>query len=100
MLAAIVALTLANAGPATAEPQVIQGPVVMKASEIRAYNARLAPDHPNYIRCARVEETGSLVRKAKVCRTNQEWARLEGAGNREAREAVENLQKGWTSSQN
>jgi hypothetical protein len=99
MLTAIVALTLANAGTAAAEPQVIQGPVVMKASEIRAYNARLAPDHPNYIRCNRVEETGSLVRKTKICRTNQEWARIEGAGNREARESVENLQKGWSNSQ-
>lgn len=99
MLAAIVALTLANAGTATAEPQVIQGPIKMKASEIRAYNARLSPDHPNYIRCARVEETGSLIRKTKVCRTNQEWARIEGAGNIVAREAVENLQKGWTNGQ-
>jgi hypothetical protein len=99
MLSTIVALTLANAGTATAEPQLIEGPIVMKASEIRAYNARLTPDHPNYIRCARVEETGSLVRKPKVCRTNQEWARLDGAGNREAREVVENLQKGWTNGQ-
>jgi hypothetical protein len=99
MLAALVALTLANAGTAAVEPQVIQGPVLMKPSEIRDYNSRLTPDHPNYIRCARVEETGSLVRKTRVCRTNQEWARIEGAGNREARETVENLQKGWTNGQ-
>jgi hypothetical protein len=100
MLAVVIALTLANAGTALAEPEVIQGPVLMKPAEIRAYNSRLTPDHPNYIRCSRVEETGSLVRKSKVCRTNQEWDRIESAGNREARETTENLQKGWTNGQN
>lgn len=97
MIVSLVAVILASAAPATTEPELISGPIKMSAKEIRAYNAMLPSDHPNYIRCARVEETGSLVKKKSVCRTNQEWARLDTAGNREAREVVENLQKGWTS---
>jgi len=33
----------------------------------------------------------------QVCRTNQEWTRIENAGENMAREAVESLQKGFTS---
>lgn len=90
-------LILASA-PTTPVPALITGPIKMKQSEIRAYNARLASDHPNYIRCAREGETGSLVKGKKVCRTNQEWDRLDAEGNNIAREAVESLQKGWTGS--
>lgn len=95
ILAAI--LILASAPVEPAQPSLITGPIKMKQSEIREYNARLSPDHPNYIRCAREGETGSLVRAKKVCRTNQEWARIENAGETMAREAVESLQKGFTS---
>lgn len=84
-------LVLASA-PAAAAP-VITGPILMKASEIRAYNATLTPDHPNYIRCVRDAETGSLVKRsrAKVCRTNQEWARLDANGNENARDTADRI---------
>lgn len=95
MLISLIALTLANA-PAVAEPELITGPITMKPSEIRAYNASLPRDHPNYIRCTTEEETGSLVRKRSTCRTNAEWRRIEDGGERAAREMVEELQKGWT----
>lgn len=94
MLAAILVLSSA---PAQAGAELVTGPILMKQSEIRAYNAKLSRDHPNYIRCAREGETGSLVRAKKVCRTNQEWTRIENAGENIAREAVESLQKGFTS---
>ena len=89
VLATILVLTSA---PAAAAP-VISGPVVMKTSEIRAYNAVLTPDHPNYIRCVRDAETGSLVKRTrtKVCRTNQEWARLEANGNENARDTADRI---------
>lgn len=99
MLTALLFLTLANA-PAIAEPELTSGPIKMTASEIRAYNATLPRDHPNYIRCAKVEETGSLVRRKTTCRTNAEWRRVEDGGNTEAREAVEGLQKGWSNGTN
>lgn len=97
MFAAAMILALTNAPAAAAAPVVVTtGPVKMKPSEIRAYNSAYPRTHPNYIRCQRVEETGSLVRKSSVCRTNEEWDRIEAIGNREAREATENLQRGWT----
>ena len=67
---------------ATTEPD----PAQMSSSEIRANNARLPRDHPYYIRCVRVEETGSLVRRHASCRTNEQWAATDEAGNREARD--------------
>lgn len=96
MFAILVALTLSNAPASADQPRLISGPITMKMSEIRAYNRTLTRDHPNYIRCKRLEETGSLVKKRTDCRTNQEWARVESVGNQEAREAVEGLQKGWS----
>ena len=99
MLISLIALTLASA-PAIAEPELTSGPIAMKPSEIRAYNATLDRDHPNYIRCTKVEETGSLVRRKTTCRTNAEWRRVEDGGNTEAREVVEGLQKGWSNGTN
>lgn len=96
MFAALVALTLSSAPATEAPPVVISGPIKMKMSEVRAYNRTLARDHPNYIRCKRIEEIGSLVKKRTDCRTNQEWARVEDLSNQQAREAVEGLQKGWS----
>ena len=96
MFAALVALTLANAPTAEAPPKLVSGPITMKMSEVRAYNRTLARDHPNYNRCKRIDEIGSLVKKRTDCRTNQEWARVENLSNQEAREAVEGLQKGWS----
>ena len=96
MFGTVIALMLSAAAPAVAEPELIPGPVKMTPSEIRDYNSKLARDHPNYIRCERVEETGSLVRRRSVCRTNEEWTRIETGANRDAREAVEGLQKGWS----
>lgn len=92
MLTVALGLILTAASPAAATA----GPTKMTAGEIRAYNASLSRDHPNFIRCERVGETGSLVRKRSVCRTNEEWSRVDDAGNREAREATEGLQRGWS----
>ena len=91
ILTAILILTSAPAAADT--PPLITGPIKMKQSEIRAYNATLTPDHPNYIRCVRDAETGSLVKRsrAKVCRTNQEWARFEANGNENARDTADRI---------
>ena len=96
MFATLIALALSSAPAVTVPPVLVSGPRPMKMSEIRAYNRSLGKDHPNYIRCKRVEETRSLVKKQTTCRTNQEWGRVDTAGNQEARDAVEGLQKGWS----
>lgn len=83
--------------PAANPPQTISGPVKMTASQIRAYNAGLPRDHPNYIRCVSQEVTGSLMMRNKVCRTNQDWAEVQSKGNASARSLVTSLQTGFTS---
>lgn len=89
MLATIIAMILASSAAAATPPELTSGPIKMTAAEIREYNSHLDRNHPNYIRCARVEETGSLVRKRSVCRTNQQWTTADDAGNRESRDIIE-----------
>lgn len=36
---------------------------------------KLDPKDPNYLRCRKILETGSLVKKQRICKTNAEWAK-------------------------
>lgn len=63
----------------------------MKPSEIRAYNAALAPNDPAYIVCQKAAPVGSLIER-KVCRTRAEWDRLAALGNDDARLLVNDAQ--------
>lgn len=45
----------------------------------------VASDPDQAIKCRRVEVTGSLVKKGKVCKTVAEWKRIVDNGNRTAR---------------
>jgi hypothetical protein len=85
----------APAAPPT--PAALQGPLKLKASQIKAYNAGLAKDDPHYIRCDSEKVTGSIAMRKKTCRTNKEWARLERDGNDAARSLADAMNKGWTS---
>jgi hypothetical protein len=75
----------------------LRGPIRMKAAQIKAYNDGLAKDHPSYIRCESEAVTGSIAMRRKVCRTNQDWARVHSEGNEAARGMVQDMNKGWTS---
>lgn len=92
----IFALLLSPPASESPPPTMIEGPIKMKSSEIRKYNEGLASDHPNYIRCIEESVTGSLARRVKTCRTNEEWARVNAQGNDEARSLVEPTQRGFT----
>ncbi|PZQ24264.1 MAG: hypothetical protein DI569_02435 [Sphingopyxis macrogoltabida] len=46
-------------------------------------------DRTKEVVCRRIEVTGSLARKEKVCKTRGEWRRLADAGNNVARQIVE-----------
>ena len=48
-------------------------PRAMSMSEIRAHNATLDRKDRKYIVCRTSEQTGSLARKNRICRTNSEW---------------------------
>jgi hypothetical protein len=55
-----------------------------------ALPAVAAPTDPNAeVRCRRVEVTGSIIRKERVCKTLGEWRRLNESGNSVARAIVE-----------
>ena len=43
---------------------------------------------PDYVRCKSLAETGSLITKKNICRTNAEWTKANEAGNAEARDIV------------
>lgn len=74
-------------------------PKKMSQSEIRAFNATVAANHPYYIRCKRTVATGSLTARLYSCRTNEQWARAEDLGNQEARDIMEEMQsKSWNTS--
>ena len=88
MIASLIAIALAQAA-AGAPVAAHEGPVVMNAKQIREYNSTLTRSDPAYIRCERILETGSLVKKMKYCRTNAEWRRLADIGNETARDMQE-----------
>lgn len=72
----------------------------MTSKEIAAFNEGLDSKHPYFIRCRRLEETGSLVRKARVCRTNEQWAQSFAQGNQNARDTVEAMTRAPVNSSN
>jgi hypothetical protein len=48
-----------------------------------------AADPDQAIKCRKVEVTGSLLKKGKVCRTIAEWKQIQENGNRTARAVLE-----------
>lgn len=68
-----------------------RAPSLMTSTEIRAYNDGLDSKHPYYIRCRKDAVVGSLVRKLRVCRTNDEWKRFAEMGNDSGREVMDDV---------
>ena len=92
-VSAIASLLLA-AGPAFAGEEKLppdRAPSAMTPTEIRAYNDGRDPAHPYYIRCRKDPVVGSLVRKLRVCRTNEEWKRFAAMGNDSGREIMDDM---------
>lgn len=83
MRLSLLVLAAAFASPALAAPETVQGPVKMRPSEIRAYNALLKPTDPAYIVCLKSAPTGSVILRT-TCRTRSEWERLAQIGNDDA----------------
>ena len=82
--ALVLALTsTAPAVPAVAIPE--PNPSQMSKAEIRAHNAQVGRSHPYFIRCVKAPDTGSLVARRALCRTNERWAPYDAAGREAAR---------------
>lgn len=93
MLQHIVTALALMAAPTAATPvdraPPDRAPSLMTSTEIKAYNEGLAMTHPYYIKCRKIEEIGSLVKKARVCRTNEQWKQAWVQGNQNARDTTE-----------
>jgi hypothetical protein len=64
-------------------------PSTMTPTEIAAHNAALAPTDPNFIKCRKTLELGSLVKRNRVCRTNAKWKEVIANSSQNARATVE-----------
>lgn len=95
MLTMIIAFALAvSSTPTTAaatdrRPPLDRPASTMTGTEIKAYNAGLGPTHPDFIKCRKIEEVGSLVKKARVCHTNAQWKQLWVQGNQDSRDTMD-----------
>lgn len=88
-LFALAAAAAAATVPAADLPALEKDPTAMSQSEIRAFNKGRSANDPDFIRCRRNEETGSLVRKSFTCHTTSQWASMDRQGNQNARDAYE-----------
>ena len=67
----------------------------LSAAPVLAGNEQAKPvktastDSDQVIKCRKVEVTGSLLKKGKVCKTIAEWKEIQANGNRTARAIVE-----------
>lgn len=95
-------LVCMSAGPAVAsetQTPLARAPSEMSGDEIDAHNQGRTATEADYIRCRRIEQPGSLVKKLRVCNTNAEWKRVTDKGNQDARDSMETLARGWSNSQ-
>lgn len=99
-LAALIGLSAANSAIAKeSDTQLARAPSDMSGAEIDAHNQGRAAADADYIRCRRLDQSGSLVKKPRVCKTNAEWKRYADKGNQDARDSMETLARGWSNSQ-
>lgn len=80
-LCSIIVIAVAPIAPAAAQ----DAPTAPVAS-----TATPANDADQQIRCRRIEVTGSLVRRERICKTVAEWRRLSDRGNDVARAQMDN----------
>ena len=99
----IVALSLMSAAPAIAavdKQPPDRMPSEMTPTEIKAYNADIDQSHPYYIKCRKTEVMGSLVKKLRVCRTNEQWKQASARGNENAADTLEAMRRAPVNSSN
>ena len=84
-------IALAFQAFAVSTPLVANNPDVgaMTPRDIKMHNADLAKDDPEYIRCKRFLETGSLIKTINICRTNRSWTVSVQNGNQNARDTLD-----------
>jgi hypothetical protein len=101
-LVSLAALSIAMAAPAFAgdKQPPDRMPSEMTPTEIKAYNADIERSHPYYITCRKTEVMGSLVKKLRVCRTNEQWKEASSRGNDNAADTLEAMRRAPVNSSN
>lgn len=89
-VASLSVLLLSVSVPAHAAEST-KSPSKMTSKEIAEFNDGLESSDPAYIKCQRVAETGSLIGKKRVCRSNAQWDAIATSANRETREMIEGM---------
>lgn len=79
----LIVLGLLAAAPAAAQETPAAAPA-----------AKLDPKGPDAIRCRKLDVTGSLVKKEKVCKTNAEWNRISEQQRRDGGDLIERSRAG------
>lgn len=59
---------------------------------------KLDRNDPNAVRCKRLEVTGSLVRKERICKTNAQWRAISEQQNRDADDLITRSRAGMNPS--
>ncbi|MHA6769309.1 hypothetical protein [Sphingobium ummariense] len=59
---------------------------------------KLDRNDPNAVRCRRLDVTGSLVRKERICKTNAEWRAISEQQNRDADDIITRSRAGMNPS--
>lgn len=98
-LVVLIAFSATTALASEGQTPLARTPSEMSGDEIDAYNQGRTATDADYIRCRRIEQPGSLVKKLRVCNTNAEWRRVTDKGNQDARDSMETLARGWSNSQ-
>jgi hypothetical protein len=95
----LLALTPAAAGADdAATTETGAAPSSLTNAAIAEHNAALEPRDPAFIRCRRIALSGSLVKKARVCKTNADWAKSWQLGNQDARDTFDAMNRGSSNS--
>ncbi len=96
----LFSLAAAAATPAADLPVLAKDPTLMSQGEIRTFNKGRDATDPDFIRCVRRAETGSLVRRSFTCHTVSQWAALDRQGNQNARDTFESMTSKATTTSN
>ena len=70
-------------------------PLLAQTAATGSTGAKLDRKDPNYVRCVSQVETGSLVKKRRICHTNAEWSQIDAAGSRDAEDIQGRTRQGF-----
>jgi hypothetical protein len=99
LLFAALSTTSTGGFASEGDAPMARAPSDMSGAEIDAYNEGRAATDADYIRCRKIDEPGSLVKKIRICNTNAQWRKIGDKGNQDARDSMEVLARGWSNSQ-